>query len=336
MNGRLEGEEKIKKATEKLLEGLPEYVNEWSLKLRASYKTESTIRNYVTKLKHFLEFISPDVKNVKPEDITENNTMEFFIGLKTKERNNDELETSYSWRITYWYCMNNFIEFMVNRRYMVYNYMDSIDKPKNKDRERINKNRVFLNADDFNNILRIIDTGAGSHRARARQQKWKERDKAIFLLFVTTGMRKTALSQINIEDVDFDNDRVVIRDKGDYTHEYPLPKTTIDALKRWIVKRNNYDIDSDALFISNRFNRMSGEAIEDLVEKYSLEGLGFSISPHKLRAGYISIIQNTYNDIYRTMKVAGHRNIETTKIYITTDNKEREQAADVMEKLLTA
>lgn len=49
----------------------------------------------------------------------------------------------------------------------------------------------------------------------AHQEKSRSRDRAIMMLFIQTGIRETVLTEINIEDVDFDN-YLIRRIKNDY------------------------------------------------------------------------------------------------------------------------
>ena len=66
-------------------------------------------------------------------------------------------------------------------------------------------NRKFLDEDDLKEVLLAVECGAGNRRSVAMQYKWKSRDRAIMMLFIQTGIRETALSEINIEDIDFEN-----------------------------------------------------------------------------------------------------------------------------------
>ena len=108
------------------------------------------------------------------------------------------------------------------------------------------------------------------------------------LIFMTTGVRKTALEEINIEDIDLDNNILYVTDKGHKRHEYYLNDKTIAAIKDWINDRY-YLIGNDngALFISRDNKRMCGNSIAKLVNKYAYEALGYHISPHKLRSGLV-------------------------------------------------
>lgn len=339
MNGRLEGELNKKTKVDKILEEMPEYVKKWVVTMRASNKTESTIFDYLGKVKTFLNYVSQkdDITNLLVEEITPDITCDYFNTLKTTEKNGEIVETSDSYKITNWYCLDNFLGFLTRRGYISYNYMDDISKPKNKDLERINMNRKKLTARDMSKLLKAVDTGAGTHRSRARQMQWKERDKAILALFIITGMRETALSQINIEDIDFEGNTLVVRDKRDKKLQYLLKDNIKKYIIDWMNKRNeliNDNIKTDALFISNRRERLNAPGLQDIVYKYSQQALGFKISPHKLRAAFATILYDKNPDIYFVSKAIGHANIETTKRYIVTKNAEIDKAATIMDNVI--
>ena len=337
MNGRLEGELKKKAKVDKMLENMPEYVKKWVTTMRASNKTESTVFDYVNKVRTFLSYIDKDVINLLPESITADITCEYFNTLKTVEKNGTIVETSDSYKITNWYCLSSFLGFMERRGYISYNYMNDISKSQNKDLQRINMNRKELTDKDLVKLLRAVDNGAGTHRARAKQKHWKERDKAILALFIITGMRETALSQINIEDIDFDDNTLIVRDKRDKKFQYLLKDNIKKYIVDWLNKREelaNEDMNTDALFISNRRERLNAPGLQDIVYKYSQQALGFRISPHKLRAAFGTILYAKNPDIYFVSKAMGHANIETTKRYIITKNAEIDKAATIMDNII--
>lgn len=337
MNGRLEGELKKKTKVDKMLENMPEYVKKWVMTMRASNKTESTVFDYVNKVRTFLSYIDKDITNLSPESITADITCEYFNTLKTVEKNGTIVETSDSYKITNWYCLSSFLGFMERRGYISYNYMNDISKPKNKDLQRINMNRKELTDKDMVKLLKAVDNGAGTHRARAKQKHWKERDKAILALFIITGMRETALSQINIEDIDFDGNTLIVRDKRDKKFQYLLKDNIKKYIIDWLNKREelaNEDMNTDALFISNRRERLNAPGLQDIVYKYSQQALGFRISPHKLRAAFATILYAKNPDIYFVSKAIGHANIETTKRYIVTKNAEIDKAASIMDNII--
>lgn len=319
MNGRLENELKTNTKIEKILEGQPKYLHEWKDSLLASRKTSATIQDYLFKIKKYLQAVD--------YDINQGSTVRYFISIQTKNKKGNVVKTSDSYQQTIWCCLNNFFSFMVSMGYLNKNYMEMIEKPKNHDLDRINENRILLTKKDFTNIINAINKKAGDSYLR-------DRDLAIMSLFMTTGMRKSALVDINIEDVDFDDKELVVIDKGNKRHKYALSDSVLEILNNWMGRRDEIDLDTPALFISSRKQRLSADSVDHIVDKYAREALGKHISPHKLRAGVCSIVYDETKDIEFTRRVIGHSNVATTQRYIVTNNDEREKASDFLSSVL--
>lgn len=337
MNGRVENDINIFSKIEEELVHYPEYVVSWYYYLKANEQEATTCRDYIRKITHYLKFINEDILKVKPTDLNENNIINYFLKIKYRE---DGSETSLSYKQSIWSCLNNFYMFMYKREYISTDYFNKagVVRPKNKknDLDKINKKRELLTQEDFKRILNAIDTGVGSKKAKTYQKTYHNRDKAIMLIFMTTGMRKTALSEINVEDIDFDKHELTIIDKGNKLHTYYLSDYVINVINDWMIDR--YFLlggrKATPLFISRDSNRMSGTSIVKLVDKYAYEALGYHISPHKLRSGLASILYEESKDIEYVRRVIGHSNATTTQRYIITDNKEREKAASFVCGLL--
>lgn len=334
MNGRVENDLKIYKKVERELLDLPSYVNDWYFYLKANDQSAMTCRDYINKIRLFLSFIDIEPDLVELGDINENIITRYFIKIQYKE---DGSETSDSYKQCIWSCLNNFFDFLERRGYIRENLIKSaqIKRPKNKDLDRINQNRKLLTQDDFYKILSTVENGAGSNKAKGYQRKYKNRDKLIFLIFMTTGMRGTALSEINIEDIDVDNHTLSIIDKGHKVHNYFLSDLVIDTYNQWLNDR--YFIIGNkrgALFTSRENTRMHVDSIAKVVHKYAYDALGYHISPHKLRSGLISIMYNKKHDIEFCRRMIGHSDITTTQRYIVTDNSEREEAANIISSIL--
>jgi site-specific recombinase XerC len=109
---------------------------------------------------------------------------------------------------------------------------------------------------------------------------------------------------------------------------------TIEALNEWVYDRESWNTSSNALFISENGNRISATALSELVEKYCQDALGYHISPHKLRAGFCSILYKETGNAEFVRRAVGHSNISTTQRYIVTDNNERAKASELIDGLL--
>lgn len=330
MQGRIEQEMKIEKNIGSKLVNLPDYVEEWYLYLKAGDRTPATCQDFINKVNLFFNFIKPNrAIEVVPNDITPGLIEKYFVKIQTKiDRSGNRVYTSDSYKQTNWICLNNFCDFLASRNYIPYNYIKNIKKPKNQDLDRINEERILIREEEFQKIIKYAE----SHKD---DNFIKYRDVAMLYLFMTTGMRKEALREINIDDIDLDNRIINIIDKGKKRHQYVLSNGCYNAIIEWLDKREYYiKFFEQALFINYQGFRMSSTAIYRTVKNYSERALGYPISPHKLRAGFVSIMYEKTNNIEFCRRAVGHANVSTTQRYIVTEKDEKQTAANIMDDIL--
>lgn len=335
MQGRLETEMKKQEKINKMLNSLPKYVTEWFMNLKASRKTIASCIDYVQKIKKFLTYINNEPINVEPKDITLQAVESYMIASQTKRNRNGMIEyTSDSHQIAVWCALNSFLTFLYNRKYIDEIYTENIDKPKNKDLDRINENRVLLTQNDFKKIIRVIQKG--EVKGKKFQALLKNRDLLIVSLFMSTGMRETALLQINISDFDLKKNKLIIVDKGNKTHSYPLNEQIINLYTQWLEDRENIvNKNEDALFINTSGERLTSSGIIKIIKRYTKAALGKELSPHKLRAGFCSILYDKTHDAEFVRRAVGHSNVNTTQRYIRTNNDERKKASEIINDIIS-
>ena len=331
MDGRLEHKIRNEKVVTEMLEELPESVSQYYLS-RASSKESKGCVEYVKKIKAFLSFLNSDTKSIDISKITEDDISKYLHSIEqTTDRQGNVRETTFAYRKQVHSILKSFFEYLRKRKIIAENPMDCIERPTTKDVVK----RVHLDSFDIHFLLECIDKGAGSDRSKNRQENWRLRDKAIIILLAMTGMRETALTEININDLDFFKGTIKVIDKRHKTHIYKMNETIRDALVEWIEDRETkLSIhQTDALFISNQRKRISVSTVVSIVEKYSLEGLGYKISPHKLRAAFCTILYEKTGDIEFVRRAVGHSCIETTQRYIVDDDTAKDEAALIMSEI---
>ena len=325
MNGRLEHDMKIQQHNKVKLETMPDFVSEYYDQMKASRLTEPTCRDYLSKIYKFLSFINPKVDTINVEDITASTVRKYLTSLETVvDKNGNTRYTSDSYKQTVWICLNGFLKFLVSSGYLEKNYLEDISKPKLDDQDRVDKKRVLLTEDDFKAILRSVDKCNNYIACR--------RDKAMLSLMMCTGMRESALSEINLENLNLDEHRINGIAKGKKSMEYVFNDSTAEAIRQWLFVRDNYvkEVNTESLFLSNQGNRMAVNSIAKMVKKYTKAGIGKELSPHKLRAGYVSIIYNKTGNLEFARRAVGHASVNTTKLYAVTEGNERAEAADMI------
>ena len=331
MKGRFEHNLRTNNTIKNLLLELPECVSDFYYTIQIS-REPMTCLEYVRKIKAFLDYANCDVTEI--DDKVVNRYFE-KISFKVNEDGKVIGETSFAYKKSIWTVLNLFFKYLVKKNIIAVNPIEDTNRPRQKDKI----DRRFLTMEDLNKILSTVINGAGSHKAIAKQKDWIERDFLIMFMFMNTGMRKTALSEINVEDICFEDGSLKVIDKRNKEQDYIITEEMECIINRWLKKREILlaGEENDALFISSLRQRMSERAIYNLVKKYSKEALGYEISPHKLRAAFVSLYyEATGGDIKATCEAVGHADVSTTSIYITKRNNSREGAQRFMSKGLQA
>ena len=329
MNGREEKEFKKHNSIIIKLSNKPNYMLSWYNYLISQGMTEVSCEDYINKVLLFLSFINHDIRVIKLNEITLQNVIDY---MATKSILNGE-KSSDSYKQCIWSALNNFFEFCVKNGLIQKNHMLAIKRSGNKDLTRINANRVVITEDNYRDIIKNVKNGVGSDKAKKAQQIMVNRNLTIFMLLMTTGMRISALIQINTNDIDLENKKLVVTDKGNNTIEYVLSKDTYEYLSNWLSDRKKYNADSDALFITENGNRISNSAIDKMINKYCSSIVGRHMSAHKFRSGFCSINYQKTGNIEFVRRAVGHSNISTTQRYITTANDERKKSSELIDAI---
>ncbi len=332
MNGRLEGELRLHNETLKLLETLPEYVTNWYNQMRASKKTASTRKDFVYKIKKYLQSINTNTKIVDINQLTNASIVNYMMSIETKtDKNGNVTSTSGSYQKTIWAAMNSFFQYLEDEDIIEKNYMKRIGKSRKNDSARVEKKRILLTKKDFNKILEYVKNETNNKR----HSGLLNRDMAMLLIFMCTGIRVTALTQINIEDIDFKNKTLMVIDKEDADRECILTDITINYIKEWIKDRKKYvnEYSGQALFITEHGKRVVSVVIRQMLRNITKHALGYEISPHKLRAGFCSILYKDTKDIELVRRTVGHSSSVTTQRYIVMGKEDKLKVANSINQI---
>ena len=324
------------------MSGIQEYNTKWENRINEKIKEYPELKGYANYIKgthamstncqyinrviEFLNFTNKSLSELSFDDY-----INYLASLKGK--------TTSSYQRTVFYALKRFSEYLMYSNKNTSNPMQMIKPPKNIESIETKQKREkgFLTKEEVNITLSTVKTGIGNHRALLRQENWRERDLAIIYVFLSTGMRLSALIKLDINNINWEESSIIVTDKGNKVHNYILPLNVIEVLKKWVDKRNILldGKQEEALFISNRRKRIGVNAVSDIVKKYSSNIKGKQISPHKLRATYGTHLYNETRDIKFVQDQMGHSNPKTTELYIRGNkDADRRKASDIMSKFL--
>lgn len=231
----LEHSLQIEKNIKEILSTLPQYVTEYYYEFKSG-RQPTACREYIRKIAKFLYYIdSSDIKHIKVAKITKFDITRFLDSIEyITDNNGNKKQSSLSYRKCYHSVLKSFFDFLIENDYITENPMNKIKRVRGEDFV----NRKFLDEYDLKEILLAVECGAGNRRSVAMQYKWKSRDRAIMMLFMQTGIRETALSEINIEDIDFENHIIKsVIEKGHKDKTFSMSSQLEKAILDWIYDR---------------------------------------------------------------------------------------------------
>lgn len=185
----------------------------------------------------------------------------------------------------------------------------------------------YLSLDDSKKLLDVTANEDKDNRN-------KERDFAIITLFLNCGMRLSELVGINIKDINFSDCKLNVIGKGNKERTIYLNKACMNAINSYLAVRPHEGIkfnSRDALFLSERRERISNRTVQYTVEK-ELKRAGLDTnkySVHKLRHTAATLMYQYGNvDIRALQELLGHESISTTEIYTHVNNEQVREAVE--------
>jgi integrase/recombinase XerC len=147
------------------------------------------------------------------------------------------------------------------------------------------------------------------------------RDKAMFELLYSSGLRLAELVGLDPIDMDFADASVRVTGKGNKTRIVPLGSHAISALKAWLAVREQVaKPDETALFVGNRGARIAPRTVELQLQKWAIkQGLNTGVHPHMLRHSFATHVLQSSGDLRAVQEMLGHASISTTQVYTHLD-----------------
>lgn len=326
MTGVQEDNKKFLDKINNVLKTQPDYIKGFvNYMHKASIKTKYSYMHYVI---NFIEHVNKPIESLTLDDFSE-----YISFIEYKE--NGDLTTS-SYRIAVYSALKKFSKYLYATKRISNDYMIDIERPKFYESQKTieKRNEGYLTKKEISKYLRTVETNlVNEHRQIG--DDWNVRDQAIIQVFLSTGIRCSALRKLDISSVDIENKTLIVTDKGNKVKIYDLPEEVIKIITRWIYIRKDLIKDNElALFISNRRKRMDQTSISNIVKKYSITIKGKHITPHKLRATYGTQLYNATGDIYFVQDCMGHNSPKTTELYVRDKKENLKKASDIMSKLI--
>jgi integrase/recombinase XerC len=250
-----------------------------------------THRAYQIDLGQYLEFLldrkdGKDISKVKREDIRD------FVGYLLKygyERSSVARKLS---------SLKSFYKFLNRRKIVLINPVRAVKTPK------ITKRLPgFLTQYQTQKVLDISGNDEGSLRNRA-----------IMEILYGAGLRASELVGLNIEDIDFYNEVILVKGKGGKERIVPLGSYAQKAVKEYLVIRK--DKNNPALFLNLQGKRLTTRSVQTIVKRLVSRVAEVShTNPHTLRHSFATHLLERGADLRAVQELLGHSSLSATQIY---------------------
>lgn len=149
------------------------------------------------------------------------------------------------------------------------------------------------------------------------------RDRAIFELIYSSGLRLSELVNVDIDDIDLSDKIVTVLGKGKKMRKIPIGSFAIKAIKEWLKCRINLmpkgSMES-AVFLSSRGKRISPRSVQKRLKELAVkQGMPSHVHPHMLRHSFASHMLESSSDLRSVQELLGHADISTTQVYTHLD-----------------
>lgn len=256
----------------------------------------NSIYSYTYDLKKFNEFLTSNNKNILAA--TKEDIQQFLIFEKNKKKNSSRtLARSLA-------AIRQFYNFVSDRFDEVENPTEKIESP------QIEKTLPdFLTVSEINKLFNSI----------LEDDVYELRDKAIFELLYSCGLRITEAIELNFNDINFDKGYINVVGKGNKERIVPMGEEAVRLLKKYSRTSRNRIIgkrESDYLFISKKGSKLNRKSVWRLLKNYvARTRINKNITPHTLRHSFATHLIENGADLRSVQELLGHTDISTTQVY---------------------
>ena len=147
------------------------------------------------------------------------------------------------------------------------------------------------------------------------------RDRAMFELFYSSGLRLSELVGLDLDDLDLQAGEAHVTGKGNKTRIVPVGRQALTAIAAWLSCRlPRARADTTALFIGQHGTRLTPRSIQLRLNRWALRaGVNQHVHPHLLRHAFATHVLQSSGDLRAVQEMLGHASISTTQVYTHLD-----------------
>ena len=215
-------------------------------------------------------------------------------------------------------AIKSFFNYLVENAGLEVNPAASIRSPRIPEKEP-----EYLTEEECIRLLATI--------ARKAKPRVRERDMAIAVLFLHTGLRVSELTKLELVNVDLGRNQIKITRKGNKEQHLHLNGETARALINYLANRSQAQ--NGRFFVGTNGGNLDRGYVYGIVRRYmELAGINKGKrGPHILRHTFCTRLHQKGVGPFTIKDLAGHKSLNTTMRYIKIESKEQAEAIDRLE-----
>jgi len=180
--------------------------------------------------------------------------------------------------------------------------------------------------EEVNGLLNSMETGQGA-ADKDDAAAWPERDRMIFELLYGCGIRNSELVGIDMADIQWKNDAILVKGKGRKQRYVPLGDEAAVAIRAYLPLREarlrtagKLALIADGPLVTNLrmrgTTRLTTRSVGRIVKHIALSrGLASDVHPHTLRHAFGTHMLEEGADLRAIQEMLGHERLSTTQRY---------------------